>query len=63
MKDYIPVVMYALFLIALFFGECRCLYKMCTCNWEPVGKAEIIYTVGSFTGIGVIVGYINIEDK
>jgi hypothetical protein len=36
---------------------------MCTCNWEPVGKAEIVYTVGTFTGAGVIIGYISIKDK
>jgi len=45
------------------FGECRCIYKMCTCNWEPIGKAEIVYTVGAFTGTGVVIGYINIKDK
>jgi hypothetical protein len=36
---------------------------MCTCNWEPVGKAEIVYTIGTFTGLGAIIGYIPIEDK
>jgi hypothetical protein len=24
---------------------------MCTCNWEPVGKAEAVYTIGTFTGL------------
>jgi hypothetical protein len=33
------------------------------CNWEPVGKAEIVYTVGTFTGAGVVIGYLNIQDK
>ena len=47
----------------LLFGELRCIYKMCTCNWEPIGKAEIVYTVGTFTGAGVVIGYLNIEDK
>jgi hypothetical protein len=36
---------------------------MCTCNWEPIGKAEIVYTVGTFTGAGVVIGYLGIEDK
>lgn len=49
--------------LALVFGEIRCIYKMCTCNWEPIGKAEIIYTVGTFTGAGMIIGYIEIKDK
>jgi hypothetical protein len=47
----------------LLIGEIRCFYKAITCNWSPIGKAEIIYTISAFTGFGVIVGYINIEDK
>jgi len=55
----VPIVLGALVL----FGYGRCVYKMCTCNWEPVGKAEIVYTVGTFTGLGVVIGYLEIEDK
>ena len=54
--------MVAIYLLAIV-GEIRCIYKMVTCNWEPIGKAEIIYTVGTFTGAGVVIGYIDIEDK
>lgn len=50
-------------IIGVVFGEIRCIYKMVTCNWEPVGKAEVIYTIGTFTGLGAIIGYINIEDE
>jgi len=46
-----------------FIGEIRCVYKMVMCNWEPVGKAEVIYTVGAFTATGAIIGWLNIEDK
>lgn len=50
--------------VGLFLaGEIQCIYKMCTCNWEPVGKAEIIYTAGTFTGAGCVIGWFNIEDK
>lgn len=49
--------------IALLVGEVKCIYKAFTCNWEPIGKAEVIYTVGACTGLGGIIGYINIEDK
>ena len=44
-------------------GEVKRVIKAIDCNWEPVGKAEIVYTVASLTGLGCIVGYINIEDK
>lgn len=58
----------AVFIIVIIFvfgiiGYIRCIYKMFTCNWEPIGKAEVVYTVGTFTGLGVVIGYMNIEDK
>ena len=49
--------------ILAIIGEIRCIYKMCMCNWEPVGKAEILYTAGTFTGAGVVIGWLDIEDK
>jgi len=54
---------YIVVLSILLFGEARCIYKMVTCNWEPVGKAEIVYTIGTFTGLGCIIGYMDIKDK
>ena len=36
---------------------------MIDCNWEPIGKAEIIYTAATFTGLGAVVGYLDIQDK
>jgi hypothetical protein len=67
MKNKARVVLITLLPILLgaaaLFGEIRCIYKMCTCNWEPIGKAEIVYTIGTFTGLGAVIGYIPIEDK
>jgi hypothetical protein len=59
MKPFGVILFYAI----LLFGEIRCIYKAANCNWDPIGKAEIFYTASAFTGIGVIVGYFNIEDK
>lgn len=56
------VFSFLLWLLALI-GEIRCIYKAFTCNWEPVGKAEVIYTVSACTGLGAVVGWFNIEDK
>jgi hypothetical protein len=51
-----------IFLIILaLIGEIKCIYKAITCNWEPVGKAEVIYTASALTGFGFVVGYI--KDK
>ena len=67
MKNKVGVVILALLPMIigaiLLFGYFRCVYKMITCNWEPVGKAVIIYTIGTFTGAGAVIGYIPIEDK
>lgn len=45
-----------------FIGEVQCFYKAFTCDWQPIGKAEVIYTASAFTGVGSIVGWIDIED-
>jgi len=44
-------------------GEVKCIIKAINCNWEPVGKAEIVYTGSAVLGLGCIVGYIDIRDK
>ena len=49
--------------VLLLVGEVKCVIKMINCNWDPIGKSEILYTVGTFTGLGSIIGWINIEDK
>ena len=44
-------------------GEVKCIIKAINCNWEPVGKAEMVYTGSAVLGLGCIVGYIDIQDK
>ena len=61
MKKFSVIII--LIAILGLIGEIRCIYKMLTCNWEPIGKAEVVYTVGVFTGLGSVIGYIDIEDK
>ena len=54
---------YVALIIGALVGEVKCIIKMAKCNWEPIGKAEIMYTVGTFTGLGTVIGYLDIEDK
>jgi hypothetical protein len=56
-------VVYILAAILCVTGEVLCIIKMVRCNWDPIGKAECIYTIGTFTGAGVVIGYLNIQDK
>ncbi len=57
------VLIYISITVFLLVGEIKCIVKAVRCNWNPIGGAEVIYTVSAFTGIGGIVGWINIEDK
>jgi len=50
-------------LAILAVGEVKCIVKAFSCNWEPIGKAEAVYTISALVGVGAIVGYIDIEDK
>jgi hypothetical protein len=56
-------IIYVIIIAMLVIGEIRCIYKAIACNWEPIGKAEIVYTGAALTGLGSIIGWINIEDK
>jgi len=60
MKKLIFVI---LIIVLGLIGEIKCIIKVINCNWEPIGKAEIIYTGASLTGLGAIVGWIDIKDK
>lgn len=60
---YIEIFFSITLALAAIFGEARCIYKAFTCDWKPIGKAEAIYTISALTGVGVITGYININDK
>lgn len=64
MKNYqrLTVLVWLLWALAIV-GEVRCIYKAVKCDWNPIGKAEIIYTAAAFTGFGTIVGWFNIADN
>ena len=63
MRDTSTLIVPLVIVILILIGEVRCIYKAVKCNWEPVGKAEMVYTVSAITGLGCIVGYIDIQDK
>ena len=54
---------YIVIILLYLFGWGRCVYKATQCNWDPIGKAEIFYGVGSITSLGGVIGWFNIEDK
>lgn len=62
-KLYIIFAIQILIYVAIIVGEVKCIIKAVNCNWEPIGKAEVIYTAAACTGLGAIVGYITIKDN
>jgi hypothetical protein len=56
------IITIIIFVLAIV-GEVKCIIKAVDCNWEPVGKAEIVYTGACLTGLGCVVGYLDIQDK
>jgi len=65
-ESILPVSMIVLYIVimgVLLIGEVKCIIKAVNCNWEPVGKAEVVYTGAAITGLGCIVGWIDIEDN
>ena len=63
--DYSNFAIVIIFSIIAFcvVGEVKCIYKALNCNWSPIGKAEVVYTVGALTYTGSVIGWFNIEDK
>lgn len=49
--------------VLAFIGEIKCIVKVVACNWSPIGRAEVVYTIGMFTGLGAVIGYLDIEDN
>lgn len=57
------LLVYLLIVVAIIVGEIKCVVKAIRCDWDPVGKAEIIYTASFLCGAGAIVGWIDIDDS
>lgn len=57
------IVFYFLILLFLGIGWVKCIVKAVNCDWDPIGKAEVIYTGGVLLGYGGIIGWLDIEDS
>lgn len=57
------LIFYILITILGIIGEIQCIYKAYNCNWDPIGKSEVIYTGAALTGFGSIIGWFNIKDE
>lgn len=51
------IIIYFIILLLGFIGWIKCLIKLIQCDFDPIGKAEIIYGIGTFTPFGAIIGW------
>lgn len=40
-------------------GWVKCIIKLLDCDFDPIGKAEVLYGLGCFTPLGSIIGWFN----
>lgn len=55
----ILLALYIILSIVAMTGYIKCIVKFCQCDFKESYKAEIIYGVGTATGAGVVLGYID----
>lgn len=51
-----------LLVVLLVAGEGLCVYKFFTSDFEPSYKREAIYGFGAISGVGCVIGWMDIED-
>ena len=49
-------------MLLIIIGWIMCLVKFLNCDFKTPYKAEVIYGIGTFSGLGGIIGYLNIQD-
>jgi len=58
------LIIVCIFVLALAVGYVMDIVKFCQCDFsnKTSWKAEIIYGIGITTGLGVVIGYINLGE-
>lgn len=62
MKTLIASIVFICLFALGSIGWVKCVIHLIKTDFAPPYKAEVIYGIGSFTGIGAVVGWINIKD-
>ena len=64
MSEVLKIVLGLTLIVSMFLGYIFNAVALFKCDFEPIGKAEVIRTIGVFVPpLGVIAGYMDIEDK
>lgn len=66
MKNFKVLVFTKLFLTVLYvIGYVMCIVKLCQCDFDgnkSSWKAEVVYGIGTFTGLGGIIGWLDMGE-
>jgi len=55
------VIVYALVLVLGCIGWVKNVVHLCQCDFDPIGKAEVLYGVSTFIfPVGAVMGYIDL---
>ena len=64
MSDAVKGLLIIIFVLGTFVGYIFNVVELFKCDFEPIGKAEVVRTIGVFMPpVGIIAGYIDIEDS
>lgn len=59
---YISILVIVSISILGLLGWCMSVIKLVRSDFDAPYKAEILYGIGTFTGVGAVIGWFNIED-
>lgn len=59
---YIFILVIVSISILGLLGWCMSVIKLVRSDFDAPYKAEILYGIGTFTGVGAVIGWFNIED-
>jgi hypothetical protein len=60
-KDWTGIIVSIMIPVMLVIGYIKCIVHLCNCDFSSATsyKAEIIYAIGTCTGLGTILGWFN----
>jgi hypothetical protein len=59
MSETIKALLKITLILFITVGYVMCVIKLINCDFQAPFKAEFLYTIGSFTGLGGILGWFN----
>lgn len=56
--------LWAFIVVMIAIGWIKSIVKAANCNFDPIGKAEVVYVIGSLIPpAGGVIGWIDVKDE